>query len=53
MRYKQKEEKARVWQKNQNTLKVEFEKSQRAIAKGQAVVLYDEAGFVLGGGEIF
>lgn len=53
VRYKQKEEKAKAWQKNQNTLKVEFEKSQRAIAKGQAVVLYDEEGFVLGGGEIF
>ena len=53
VRYKQKEEKAKAWQPNQNTLKVEFEKSQRAIAKGQAVVLYDEEGFVLGGGEIF
>lgn len=53
VRYKQKEEKAKVWQLNQNTLKIEFEKNQRAIAKGQAVVLYDEEGFVLGGGEIF
>ncbi len=31
---------------------VSFDESQRAIAPGQSVVIYDEAGFVLGGGII-
>jgi len=32
--------------------RVEFESAQRAVAPGQSLVLYDEDGFVLGGGVI-
>lgn len=51
IRYNQKEEDATVIPKPDGTVVVEFEKPQRAIAKGQAVVLYD-GDIVVGGGTI-
>lgn len=51
IRYKHAEEWAIVTQKDDNTLMVEFEKPQKAITKGQAVVLYD-GDVVVGGGTI-
>ena len=51
VRYNQKEQPAFVTQLNPNQIKVEFENPQRAITKGQAVVLYDED-VVVGGGTI-
>ena len=51
IRYNQKEENAQVIVTGEDTVHVEFEKPQRAIAKGQAVVFYDGE-TVLGGGTI-
>ena len=51
IRYKQPEQAATVWQLDSDTLRVEFEKPQRAITKGQSVVLYD-GDTVVGGGTI-
>ena len=51
IRYQQKEQPCRVWQTGEGTLRVEFEDAQRAIAPGQAVVLYD-GDVVVGGGTI-
>jgi len=51
IRYKQQEEPATVWQTGADTLRVEFERPQKAITKGQAVVLYD-GDTVIGGGTI-
>ena len=51
VRYKQPEQWATVTQTDENTLHVEFDAPQRAIAKGQAVVLYDGE-YVVGGGTI-
>ncbi len=51
VRYNQQEQWAVAVQLNSNQIKVEFEKPQRAITKGQAVVLYDED-VVVGGGTI-
>ena len=51
VRYNQQEQWAFAVQLNSNQIKVEFEKPQRAITKGQAVVLYDED-VVVGGGTI-
>ena len=51
VRYKQQEQPATVWQLDADTLRVEFDGPQMAIAKGQAVVLYD-GDLVLGGGTI-
>lgn len=51
VRYRQKEAEVFVEQPDTDTLKVTFKTPQRAIAKGQAVVLYDED-VVIGGGEI-
>ncbi|MBR0518827.1 tRNA 2-thiouridine(34) synthase MnmA, partial [bacterium] len=51
VRYRQKEQPATVIQLDENRIKVEFEIPQRAITKGQAVVLYDDD-IVVGGGTI-
>lgn len=50
-RYKQKEQWATVTQTGENSIHIEFDEPQRAFAKGQAVVLYDDD-FVIGGGTI-
>jgi tRNA-specific 2-thiouridylase len=51
VRYSQPEQPALVWQTDEDTLRVEFERPQRAPARGQAAVLYDGE-YVFGGGTI-
>ena len=51
IRYNHKEQPATVIQTDESTIKVIFDEPQRAITKGQAVVLYDGE-YVLGGGTI-
>jgi tRNA-specific 2-thiouridylase len=51
VRYRQAEQPATVWQVDADTLRVEFDSPQRAIARGQAVVLSD-GDVVVGGGTI-
>lgn len=51
VRYNQKEQWAIAEQIGENRLHIEFEEPQRAISKGQAVVLYDDD-IVVGGGTI-
>ncbi len=51
VRYRQREEWATVTQPDENTLRVVFDAPQRAITKGQSVVLYDGE-TVFGGGII-
>ncbi len=51
IRYNQKEEDATVLVTGENSVHIEFDAPQRAIAKGQAVVLYD-GDIVVGGGTI-
>lgn len=51
IRYNQKEQPATVVQLDENTLQVTFAEPQKAITKGQAVVLYD-GDVVVGGGTI-
>ena len=51
VRYKQEEQWATVEQTGEGTLHIEFDLPQRAIARGQAVVFYDED-IVVGGGTI-
>ena len=51
VRYRQPEQWAVVTQIDEDTLRFEFEEPQRAITKGQAVVLYD-GDVVVGGGTI-
>ncbi len=51
IRYNQKETKATVYMKSDKEAKIIFDEPQRAIAKGQAVVVYDGER-VLGGGTI-
>ena len=51
IRYKHQEQPATVWQIDSDALRVEFDAPQRAITKGQAVVLYD-GDTVVGGGTI-
>jgi tRNA-specific 2-thiouridylase len=51
IRYKQAEQWATATPISGNNMLVEFDKPQRAIAKGQAVVFYDED-VVIGGGTI-
>ena len=51
IRYKQPEQIATVRQLDEDTLRIDFEEPQRAITKGQAVVLYD-GDTVIGGGTI-
>ena len=51
IRYNQKEEPATVEQIGKDKLHIEFDFPQRAVTKGQAVVLYDND-IVVGGGTI-
>jgi len=51
IRYNHKEDYATVTQASENSAHIEFDTPQRAIAKGQAVVLYDN-NIVIGGGTI-
>ena len=51
VRYRQKEQPATVTQIDEDTLRVEFDEPQRAVTRGQAVVLYD-GDVVAGGGVI-
>ena len=51
IRYNQKEQPATVLQLDENTIQVTFLEPQKAITKGQAVVLYD-GDVVVGGGTI-
>lgn len=51
VRYRQKEQPAKVEQTGPDELRVTFEEPQRAITKGQAVVLY-QGDIVVGGGVI-
>ena len=51
IRYNHKEQPATVVQLDEETIKVTFDDPQRAITKGQAVVLYD-GDYVVGGGTI-
>ncbi|MCH5264320.1 MAG: tRNA 2-thiouridine(34) synthase MnmA [Lachnospiraceae bacterium] len=51
VRYRQPEQPATVTQIDEDTLRVDFDEPQRAITKGQAVVLYD-GDTVVGGGTI-
>ncbi len=52
IRYRHNPAKCIAYQEKDGTLVVEFEKPQRAITKGQAVVLYDFDDVVVGGGTI-
>lgn len=51
VRYRQREQWATVTQVDADTLRIEFDEPQRAITKGQSVVLYD-GDTVVGGGTI-
>ena len=51
VRYRHSAQPATVWQLDEYTLHVEFDEPQRAITKGQSVVLYD-GDVVVGGGKI-
>jgi len=51
VRYSQPAQEARVWQTGPDEIHLEFEKPQRAITPGQAVVMYD-GDVVVGGGTI-
>lgn len=51
VRYNQQEQNATVEQTDKNTLHIIFDEPQRAISKGQAVVMYD-GDYVVGGGTI-
>lgn len=51
VRYRQKEQPATVVQTGPDTLCVEFDEPQRAVARGQALVMYD-GDYVVGGGTI-
>lgn len=51
IRYRQQEQNATVYVLENGYIKIEFDEPQRAVTKGQAVVLYD-GDIVIGGGEI-
>ena len=51
IRYNQREQPATVHQTDADTLRIEFDEPQRAIAKGQAAVIYD-GDVIIGGGTI-
>ncbi len=51
VRYRHKEQPATAWQDENDVLHVKFKEPQRAITKGQSLVLY-KGDTVLGGGEI-
>lgn len=50
-RYSHREQWAKVWQTDENTLHAEFEEPVRAVTAGQSLVLYD-GDYVVGGGII-
>ena len=51
IRYRHKEQPATAWQDENGFLHIKFDEPQRAVTKGQSVVLFD-GDTVLGGGEI-
>jgi tRNA-specific 2-thiouridylase len=51
VRYRQEEQPATVWQLDSDTLRIEFDDPQHAVALGQTVVMYD-GDVVIGGGTI-
>lgn len=51
-RYRQPDQKVKVFIENDKNVKIDFYERQRAITPGQFVVLYDENGLCLGGGVI-
>ncbi len=51
MRYRQTEQWATVVQTGEDSLSITFDEPQRAVTKGQSVVLYDRD-IVVGGGTI-
>ena len=51
VRYRHKEQPATAWQDEKGILHVKFDEPQRAITKGQSLVIFD-GDTVLGGGEI-
>ena len=51
VRYRHKEQPATAWQTEDGILHVKFDEPQRAITKGQSLVIFD-GDEVLGGGEI-
>jgi tRNA-specific 2-thiouridylase len=51
VRYRHKEQPATAWQTEDGLLHVKFDEPQRAITKGQSLVIFD-GDTVLGGGEI-
>ncbi len=52
IRYSHKGERCKISLDSDDTVKVEFYEKVRAITPGQAVVIYDNDGFVIGGGTI-
>jgi tRNA-specific 2-thiouridylase len=52
IRYRQEEQWATIKVIDDKNVSIEFDEPQRAIAKGQAVVLYDDSTIVVGGGTI-
>lgn len=52
IRYRHKEQPATVVQTGPEEMEVRFDKPQRAVTRGQAVVLYD-CDTVIGGGTIY
>ncbi len=52
VRYRAEPAKATIYPIENKTIKVEFEKPQRAITPGQSVVFYTEDDIVIGGGKI-
>lgn len=51
-RYAQREQPALITPLGDGQLKIRFDRPQRAITSGQSAVIYDENGYVLGGGRI-
>ena len=52
IRYKQPEKDAEVFALPDGRVKIVFDEPVRAVTKGQAAVLYDDEGYILGGGTI-
>ena len=52
IRYSHKGEHCTIKVLGEDRIRIDFDKKVRAITPGQAVVLYDESGLVLGGGTI-